>query len=414
MKIKISTAAIIIIVFIFGGIAITSALGYWKTVNTKEPIRYSEGEFSGEYNPSDIRGSYSFGEISKLFNIPLEDLGKAFGIKDEGKVEAFKCKDLEAAYADYKEEGKEVGTDSVRIFTALYKSLPITLNDATYLPKSAADILKSKVELTKEQLEYLENHTILLVDADNATSTSSEAEDISGESTTQGNPNTGDGDSDISKNENDSAASGTNGNIKTTAGPEISGTEKISKGTGTGTETTIGSKASAVTRAGDGSGTGVGTGSGTTGDGSGSGAGTGSVTTDSSKYSASTTGIVTGSKASVVNDNESSAKNSINPDTINTPGASKPTENTAVTTETPKPSETSDSHNTSDSDKTIKGKTTFGELLDWGVKQEDIEKVIKDKMPRIGDKIKDYADAKKIEFSTIKEPLQELVNNINK
>jgi len=238
MKVKTSLVAIIVLVTVFGGIALASVLGLWNTVNTKEPARYTSGEFAGEYNPSDIRGSYTFDEISESFEIPLEDLGKAFAVKDESKFEAFQCKELETIYAASAAEGKEVGTDSVRIFIAFYKSLPIALNDATYLPKPAASILKSKAKLNDEQLKYLETHTVTPLDAD-------------------------------------------------------------------------------------------------------------------------------------------------------VPISSSVTEST---------------------DKIIKASTTFKELLDWGVKKADIENTINDKMPDTSKTVKDYAAAKGIEFSTLKEPLQKLID----
>ena len=241
MKVKTSHIAIIIIIMIFGGIALTSALGLWKTESTKQPARYASGEFAGEYNPADIRGSYTFGEISELFGIPLEDLGKAFAVKDESKYEAFQCKGLEDIYAASSAEGKEVGTDSVRIFVSLYKSLPITLNDATYFPKPAVSILKSKAKLTDEQVTYLESHSLTPLDTEPATVNS--------------------------------------------------GTENISR--------------------------------------------------------------------------------------------------------------------------IIKGSTTFKVLLDWGVKKEDIEKIINDKMPDTSRTVKDFATENGVEFSTLKEPLQELVDKLD-
>lgn len=240
MKVKTSFVAIIIFITVFGGIALTSVLGIWNTVNTKEPARYSSGEFTGEYNPADIRGSYTFGEISKLFRIPLEDLGKAFAVKDESKFETFQCKELEAIYAESSLEGKEVGTDSVRVFIALYKSLPITLNSATYLPKPAENILKTKAKLTDEQLKYLESHMFASLDTKSST---------------------------------------------------------------------------------------------------------------------------------------------VNPWTENT-------------------------------DRSIKGSTTFNELLDLGVKREDIEKILNDKIPDNNKSVKDFAAAKGVEFSTLKEPLQKLVDSL--
>ena len=53
-------------------------------------------------------------------------------------------------------------------------------------------------------------------------------------------------------------------------------------------------------------------------------------------------------------------------------------------------------------DKVITGKTTFQELLDWGVSLEMIQKVIGDDMPEPSMLIKDYAMGKGLEFTTIK------------
>lgn len=48
----------------------------------------------------------------------------------------------------------------------------------------------------------------------------------------------------------------------------------------------------------------------------------------------------------------------------------------------------------------IKGNTTFKELLDWGIKKEDIEKAINDNISNTNQVIKEYAGAKAIEFGT--------------
>lgn len=245
MKVKSTVIATIIFVSIFGTVAITSSLGIWNTVNSKEPARYTSGEAAGEYNPDDIRGSYTFGEISELFKIPLEHLGSGFSIADENTFAGFQCKELEAIYASSSAEGKEVGTDTVRIFVALYKSLPITLNDGTYFPESAVKILKNKAKLTEEQITYLETHSVTPAIATNIEKATTETKEVASES--------------------------------------------------------------------------------------------------------------------------------------------------------------------SETKKVIKGNTTFKELLDWGVKKEAIENIINDKMPSTSETIKDYASAKGIEFSTIKEPLQTLI-----
>ena len=71
--------SIAIVVIIFGTIIATSALGIWQTTSSKIPAKYQNGVAKGEYNPDDIRGSYTFGDISDIFNIPLDDLGNEIG-----------------------------------------------------------------------------------------------------------------------------------------------------------------------------------------------------------------------------------------------------------------------------------------------------------------------------------------------
>ncbi|MFC2060666.1 hypothetical protein ACFLTZ_06245, partial [Chloroflexota bacterium] len=159
MKIKSWHMGLIVLIVIFGGIAGTMAFNLWKTEGSKVPVKFKEGEFAGEYNPADIRGSYSFGNISELFDIPLTELGMAFGLGAIENLADFKCKDLGAAYANL-EEDIEMGTESVKMFVALYTGLPYTLSDADYLPQSGIEILKAKVTLTEEQRTFLETHSV--------------------------------------------------------------------------------------------------------------------------------------------------------------------------------------------------------------------------------------------------------------
>ena len=160
MKVKSYAVALIVLLVIFGSVAVTSYLGQWKTTTDKVPAKYTQGEASGEYNPADIRGSYTFTQIEDAFGIPLEELGVAFGVKDPSKYATFQVKELETIYEPLAASGKEVGTDSVRIFVALYKGLPITLTETTYLPRPAADILKAKATLNQEQQEFIDKHTV--------------------------------------------------------------------------------------------------------------------------------------------------------------------------------------------------------------------------------------------------------------
>ncbi len=159
---------LIVLIVIFGGIAGTMVFNLWKTEGggggqgnggNRVPVTFKVGEFAGEYNPADIRGSYSFENISKLWEIPLAELGTAFGLEDIEDLAGFKCKDLEAAYANL-EEDVEIDTGSAKVFVALYTGLPYTLSGDEYLPQSAVELLKAKTNLTEDQVEFLDTHGV--------------------------------------------------------------------------------------------------------------------------------------------------------------------------------------------------------------------------------------------------------------
>lgn len=154
MRVRAWVLALISVAIIFGGIALASTLGYWNTTNDKIPALISVGEYAGQANPMDIRGSYSFVDIGKNFGIPLDSLREAFGVEN---VEDFKCKDLETLYGNF--EGIEIGTESVRYFVSLYVGIPVDDADAADLPSSAADVLIGLGTLTNSQLEQLSTHT---------------------------------------------------------------------------------------------------------------------------------------------------------------------------------------------------------------------------------------------------------------
>ena len=162
MKLKSWHLAVIVFVIVIGGIGISSAMGLWQTESSRIPQTFSVGESTGEYNPADIRGSFSFGDISSVFNIPLEDLAAAFGLPEDVDAAAFQNKDLESVFGYLEEEGEglEIGNSSVQLFVAFYSGLPFEIDDEIYLPESAANILKEKVDLTSEQMDYLAGHTL--------------------------------------------------------------------------------------------------------------------------------------------------------------------------------------------------------------------------------------------------------------
>ena len=273
MRITPRFMAIFIIVILFGGIMLSTGLGYWTTKTTKTPLKFAEGEFAGEYNPADIRGSYTFGDVSSLFEIPIEDLAIAFRVTDKDAA-AVQLKTLEERFIDL---GVDLGTSSVRLFTALYTGLPFELGtEETFLLPEAAALLKEKAILTPEQLAYLDSHTV------------SEA--------------------------------------ATLATPE--------------------------------------------------------------------TTVITQAPEPVVENTPQ-----VTPQGTPRAGAGTPQGGSG----TPDPEHTPEAY-------AIVGKTTFQNLLDWGVKQEDIEKALGTSMPNANLLIKDWATAQGTPFSTLKTQLQALVD----
>lgn len=60
----------------------------------------------------------------------------------------------------------------------------------------------------------------------------------------------------------------------------------------------------------------------------------------------------------------------------------------------------------------VKGKTTFQEVLDWGVPQETIKQIMGIPMPNSLMKIKDYCLEKGLDFEAIKLALQAEVDKL--
>ena len=158
MKLTSKPLALAILVILFGGIMATTAMNWWQTESSKVPAVFTEGELAGEYNPADIRGSYTFGEVSDLFDIPLADLSAAFQIPAGTDAATFELKSLETLYADLPQE---IGTSSVRMFVALYKGLPYDFsNEDTFLLLQSVEILQREGQLSAEQEEYLKSHIV--------------------------------------------------------------------------------------------------------------------------------------------------------------------------------------------------------------------------------------------------------------
>ncbi|MGL4607366.1 MAG: hypothetical protein ACRCU3_07875 [Eubacteriaceae bacterium] len=152
MKLKPNQTILITLIIFVVGIGISIALGFWNTQTDKIPVRFSSGENAGEYNPSDIRGSYTFNDISVLFAIPVEDLGTAFGVTEN--IETFQCKSLESMYEN---SPVEIGTGSVKLFVSSYKGWEIDPGDS-YVLEAGKDIILKNGTPTPTQIDYLNTH----------------------------------------------------------------------------------------------------------------------------------------------------------------------------------------------------------------------------------------------------------------
>ncbi|MDP3388313.1 MAG: hypothetical protein Q8S24_13830 [Eubacteriales bacterium] len=154
MKVDSKVIAIALVVLIFGGIVTADALGFWATESSKIPAKFTSGEFEGTYNPDDIRGSYSFGDIENAFNVSVETLADAFGISNTTTdINSFQLKSLEEIYVDLGDD-QEIGTGSVKYFVALYTGLPYT-EESDNIPLRAVEILYEEGKIDNEQRERL-------------------------------------------------------------------------------------------------------------------------------------------------------------------------------------------------------------------------------------------------------------------
>lgn len=151
MKLNQKSIAILIVVILFGGVFVSDAFGLWKTESSKVPAKIQTGEFAGEADPADIRGSYTFGDIERVFPITAETLGEAFWVVEN--PESFQLKRLEEMYPS---EGEfEMGTSSVRYFVARYTGLPYQQTGEEGLFPIAIELLKREGKISEEEAQTI-------------------------------------------------------------------------------------------------------------------------------------------------------------------------------------------------------------------------------------------------------------------
>ena len=127
-------------------------MNWWNDGSTKVPRQISQDDGSQQYDAADIRGSSTFGDTSKFFDVPLEVYKDVFDLT--GDISAQLLKSIEEVHPEY-------SAHSVAIFTAFYHGLPYPLVDDNYLPEKAAILLKQRAKMSAEQAAYLEAHTII-------------------------------------------------------------------------------------------------------------------------------------------------------------------------------------------------------------------------------------------------------------
>lgn len=163
MRVRATGAALILPLLFLVGIGFTMLNGYWRTESSKIPVRYSSGDAAGEYDPGDIRGSYSLEDVEKAFEISVDILARAFAVTEHENPGGVRIKEFEESYGII--EGKEVGTDSMRLFVALYLGRPFTPAADTGLPDQAYRILRDEKRLSPVELAEIEGSVVSL-DAD--------------------------------------------------------------------------------------------------------------------------------------------------------------------------------------------------------------------------------------------------------
>lgn len=163
MRISAKGAALIFPLLFFLGIGFTMINGYWQTESSKTPVKLTTGDAAGEYDPGDIRGSYSLQDVENAFDIPVATLAKAFGISDMENPGSVQIKEFEESFGII--DGMEVGTDSMRLFVALYLGRPFIPEADTALPQPAYNILKKEAILSADVLESLMNSVVSLESA---------------------------------------------------------------------------------------------------------------------------------------------------------------------------------------------------------------------------------------------------------
>jgi hypothetical protein len=192
MKANGRTLALVIPFTMLLGIVAGSVAGWWQTESSKDPIRFTEGEFAGEANPADIRGSYSLSDVSAAFDIPVDVLAQAFMLGDEANRDGILVKEFEERFGILPTADgttREIGTDAMRLFVARYRGLPYEPEEDTGSFEAGVELVIAAAAIDDELLQDLQARvvTVPAPGDEAAVAPESEAESESEELLVKGN-----------------------------------------------------------------------------------------------------------------------------------------------------------------------------------------------------------------------------------
>ena len=153
IRIKTLPLGLIVVAGIFGGIGIAKAVGYYETTSSKEPVKFKTGELAGLPNPADIRGSYTWLDLERVFGVPASESAAAFSTAGHALSPADRVSVLEEIYLAILPEGYEIGTGAVRLFVSLYTGLPLDAEEGSVLPDAALALLATRPGMNSAELQ---------------------------------------------------------------------------------------------------------------------------------------------------------------------------------------------------------------------------------------------------------------------
>lgn len=161
MKRQTVLVAALVVVSTFGTILVTNALGLWTTESNRVPRLLNASGGEPIYDPGDIRGSYTFADVAASFSVSVETLATAFGFADAEDPSVIRASELEAIFGEVAALGEmEIGTDSIRLFVALWENLPHEPEETTALPARAMQLLQSHEGTDPDRLALYQDRVV--------------------------------------------------------------------------------------------------------------------------------------------------------------------------------------------------------------------------------------------------------------